>query len=461
MHGRLFSDRDLWRLIIPLAIEQVLLCTVGAVDTMMVSSLGEECVSGVSLVDMVNNFIIHIFSAIATGGAVVASQYLGAKQEQTARDSAKQLIKTTAAVAIVCMIITETFQRFIIRGLFGELSDGVMASSMTYFRITALSFPIIAVHASCSALFRSMNKTNITLLSSLISNIVNVAGNALLIYVVKWGVAGAAIATVFARFCAMVMLLKLLTNKNNTIYITLRNWGHANWILVRKILAIGIPSGIENGVFQFGRLVVVGIIAGFGTTQIAANAVANNIDYFGCVVGSAFSLASITVIGQAVGFGDEEQIRYYVNKIMTMAYKAHIIWNIILFILTPFLLGFYELSEETTRLAVWLIIIHNGFGMLLWPMSFVFPNVLRAMNDVRFTMFASIGSMIVWRLGFSYILGKTLAWGALGVWTAMVIDWCCRIICFTWRYKSNRWRKYAFPKSNPQVEVTPQQKALS
>lgn len=443
LEPRLFSDRDLWRLVIPLALEQMLFCLVGSVDTMMISSLGEASVSGVSLVDMMNNFLINIFAAIATGGAVVASQFLGAKNQKSARDSATQLIVTTCFIACVIMVLTELFKRQVIGFLFGSIDDDVMTVSMAYCRVTALSFPLIAVNCCCAALMRSMNKTNLTLMSSAMSNVVNVIGNYLLIYVFHYGVTGAAVATLFARFSAMVFLLYLLTNRQSPIYITRHGWLTPNGRLIHKILYIGIPSGIENGVFQFGRLIVVGVIAKFGTSQMTANAVANNLDYFGCMVGSAFCLACITVIGQSVGTGSEEQVRFYVRKIMKMAYISHMTWNVLLFIVTPFWLNYYHMSPETRQMAFWLVMIHNGCGFFLWPLAFVFPNVLRSANDVKFTMVASIASMFIWRIGFSHVLGIGLGWGAYGVWTAMVVDWLCRITCFTVRYKRGKWVKLA------------------
>ena len=290
---------------------------------------------------------------------------------------------------------------------------------------------------------RSMKKTNLTLMSSAMSNVVNVIGNYLLIYVFHYGVVGAATATLFARFSAMTFLLYLLTNRHSPIYITRHGWLTPNGRLIHKILYIGIPSGIENGVFQFGRLIVVGVIAKFGTSQMTANAVANNLDYFGCMVGSAFCLACITVIGQSVGTGSEEQVRFYVRKIMKMAYMAHMAWNVLLFIIMPFWLNYYHMSAETHQMAFWLIVIHNGFGFFMWPMAFVFPNVLRSANDVKFTMVASIASMFIWRIGFSHVLGIGLGWGAYGVWTAMVVDWICRIICFSVRYRRGKWVKLA------------------
>lgn len=436
----LFSNQDLLRLIIPLIIDHALFITVGAADSMMVASLGENSVSAVSVVDMVNIFIGNIYMALATGGAVVASQYMGAKNHLQARYSAKHLLAVTLVFSFVLLLICQVFNQSILRLLFGELEPGVMAQATKYFYITALTYPFVAVYCSCAALFRSMNKASYTMYSSFLSNVLNVVGNALLIFIFKMGVAGAAWSTLFARIVSTLFLLLLLTNKANPIFISIGDGFRLSWGIIRKILYIGIPSSVENSVFQLGRLLVVGIIAKFGTTEIAANAVANQIDYLGCLIGASFSLAMITVVGQCVGAGSEAQTRFYISKMMKWAYAGHIGSNVILFMLTPLLLMFYsKLSSDTMHLAVWLIVIHNGLGMLLWPASFVFPNVLRAANDVRFTMLASIISMFVVRLGFSYAIAAIWGLGALGVWIAMIFDWIVRIVCFSWRYKSNAW----------------------
>ena len=216
---------------------------------------------------------------------------------------------------------------------------------------------------------------------------------------------------------------------------------HLEMDVIKRILYIGIPSGIENGIFQLGRVLVVSIISGFGTIQIAANGVANNLDAMGCIIGQAMSLAMITVIGQCVGAQDEKQIRYYTRKLMTIAYVATIILNSIILIFLNPILSLYGLSQETTRLAYILVMIHNGCAMLMWPAGFVLPNMLRACNDVKFTMVVSIFSMFTFRIGFSYLIGVQMGMGAIGVWIAMVIDWIFRIMFFVGRYLSGKWKK--------------------
>jgi putative MATE family efflux protein len=443
----LFSNRDILRLVIPLFFEQLLFLLVGSIDILMVASLGEASISAVSLVDMFNNCIGSIIFAIATGGAVVASQYLGAGKVLRARESAKQLLAVVLLAGILVLAGGEVFMTGIVRLLYGELPGDVHEAVLSYFRITLLAFPLVSVYGGCTALFRVMNRTKVTMCISLISNIINVAGNALLIYVFIMGVAGAAWATLFARLVAMVIILVMITDRTGVIFIEFKKGCRLSWQFVRKILYIGIPGGIESGVFQFGRVLVLGLIASYGTREIAANAVANTVDYFGCVCGNVFCLAVVTVVGRAVGAGDEKQIRYYVGKMMKWGYTSHILWNLVVFALTPFILDcFGKIDVETRELAFYLILIHNGLGLLMWPGSFIFPCVLRSMNDVRVTMLISVGSMFIIRVGSSYLIADIIGSGVLAVWIAMVLDWIVRISGFYLRYRSGAWLSLAHVK---------------
>ena len=440
----LFTSKDIFRLIVPLFFEQLLFMLVGSADTLMVAGLGEASISAVSLVDMFNNCIGSIAFSVTTGGAVVASQYLGGKHFVRARECAKQLLVVAFAMGMIIFIAGEFFMADVIRLLYGKLAEDVEMAVQSYFRITLAAFPFISLYGGCAALFRVMNRTKVTMYISFVSNIVNVIGNAVLIYLFKTGVAGAAYATLSARLVAMLIIICMISDRSKSIYIDFKKGFRLSFQFVKKMLYIGIPSGIENGVFQFGRVLVLGLIASFGTREIAANAVANTVDMFGCICGSVFCLAVITVIGRAVGAGDVNQIRYYVVKMMGWAYVSHILWNLFVFALTPFILMcFSKIDVETKQLAFYLILIHNGLGMIMWPSSFVFPCVLRSMNDVRFTMIVSVGSMLIVRVGSSYLIAKWINSGVLAVWIAMVFDWIVRITGFYLRYKSGAWIKLA------------------
>lgn len=438
----LFSGKDLRKLIIPLIFEQALAITVGMADTMMISSVGEAAVSGVSLVDMINILMFNIMAALATGGAVVTSQFLGAKRKEDARKSAKQLLYTVIFSGAVIGAVVILARKPLLRLFFGKIEADVMENALIYLTISALSFPFLAVYNACAALFRSMGNSRITLKVSILINLINVAGNAVCIFGLHMGAAGVAIPSLISRAAGSIILYFLLRNPSLELCF-LKEPFRPDFVVIRRILSIGVPSGVENGIFQLGRVLVVSIISGFGTTQIAANGVANNLDSVGVLIGGAVNLAMITVIGQCVGAKDERQIRIYTKKLMLATYISTILFNAILFFNLDRILALYGLSRETTQLARTLICIHNGCACLLWPMSFTFPNMLRACNDVRYTMVVSIASMFLFRIGFSYLIGVSLGYGAVGVWIAMVLDWICRSVCFLARYLGGKWRDLA------------------
>ncbi|MCI8389661.1 MAG: MATE family efflux transporter [Roseburia sp.] len=447
----LFSKQDLRKLIIPLILEQALAITVGMADTMMISSVGEAAVSGVSLVDMYNNLVFSVLAALATGGAVVTSQYLGAGRPEKACRSARQLICTAGMIAIAVMLLSVLFHRPVLRLLFGGIEADVMQNAIIYMVISALSFPMLAVYNAAAALFRSMGNSQITLKVSILMNVVNIVGNAVCIFGLHMGVAGVALPTLISRTLAGILLYVLLRRPENVIRLE-RGRFRFDFEEVKRILYIGIPSGIENGIFQLGRVLVVSIIAGFGTVQIAANGVANSLDAMDCIAGQALNLAMIAVIGRCVGAKDETQIRHYTKKLLGMTYLFTAMTNIVILVFLPQILSLYGLGSETTKLAWTLVMIHDGIAIFLWPLSFTLPNMLRACNDVKYTMVISIFSMITFRIGLSYILGVQMQLMAVGVWIAMVADWIFRVICFLVRYFRGKWRVLA---GVAPVETTP------
>lgn len=437
----LFSNQDLKRLIAPLIVEQILAVTVGMVDTMMVSSAGEAATSGVSLVDMINNLLINVFAAVSTGGAVVASQFLGQRNPKKACEAADQLVLVTGVIASALAVLSIVFRRGLLDVLYHGIEPDVMKNALIYLVISALSYPFLAIYNSCAALFRSMGNSKISMQVSIIMNVMNVIGDAVFIFGFSWGAAGVAIATLISRMTACIILFIRLHDENLEIHLGSGRF-HWNRGMVRKILHIGIPGGVENSIFQLGRVLVVSIIAMFGTTQIAANAVANNLDAMGVLPGQAMNLAMITVIGRCVGAGDYDQAEYYTKKMMKITYLITGVSCIAVILTMPLSMKLYGLSEETLQLAMILALIHDGCGILLWPASFTLPNVLRAANDVRFPMVVSISSMVVFRIVLSYGIGVGLGLGAIGVWIAMVVDWIARVSLFLWRYRSGKWKTF-------------------
>ena len=437
----IFTNKDLKKLIVPLIMEQALAITVGMADTMMISSVGEAAVSGVSLVDMFNNLVIAVLAALATGGAVGASQFVGANKPVEACRSAKQLLWINALITVLVSLLVIIGHRFILNLFFGKIEEDVMRNAIVYLIISALSFPFLAVYNACAALFRSMGNSQITLKVSMLMNIINVGGNAICVFGLKMGVAGVAVPSLISRAVAGLCLYVLLRNPDHLIHLG-RERFRFEWPVIRKILYIGIPSGIENGIFQLGRVIVVSIIAGFGTVQIAANGVANSLDSMGCIIGQGMNLAMITVIGQCVGAGDLAQVKYYTKKLLLITYAATAVMNSLILLFLHPILGLYGLGAEATELAYVLVMIHDGLAILLWPASFVLPNMLRACNDVKYTMTTAIFSMVTFRIGLSLVFGVHMGMGAVGVWIAMAVDWIFRVCCFAGRYLRGTWRKY-------------------
>ena len=438
---RLFSNQKLIRLIIPLVIEQALSILVGMCDGVMVSSAGEAAISGVSLVDMVNAVILVLFAALATGGAVVTSQLLGARQTEKARQSAGQLVLMAAVLGVIMAGLCLIFSKGLLRLFFGSIDADVMAAGLIYLRITALSFPFIALYNAGAAIFRSVGNSKVSMQVSLLMNAINVVGNAVCIFGLKMGVAGVAIPTVVSRCVAAVVILLLASDSRRELHLKWSAICHVDSKMMGKILHIGVPNACENSFFQLGRLIVVSMIALFGTVQTSANAVANTLDSVGIIIGQAMGLAMVTVVGQCVGAGDPEQVKHYVKKLMLWTYVSMSVCNLLVICFCDELISLYSsLSSETVALTKQLVLIHETCAIVLWPASFVLPNALRASNDVRFTMLVGIGSMVVFRILGSWILCVGMEWGAVGVWVAMILDWVCRVSFFIPRMISGKWK---------------------
>ena len=444
MNNRLFSRNDLVRLIIPLIVDQFLQVAVGLSDSIMVARVGEAAVSGVSLVDTVMLLIINIFTALATGGAVIAGQYLGRKDPKTGCEATAQLFNFTFLFSIFIMILGYLGQNVILYHVFGKIEPEVMKDSRTYLLIVLSSIPMIAMYNAGAAIFRAMGNSNIAMKTSLLMNSINVFGNALLIFGFHRGVEGVAIPTVVSRGVACVVILILLNNQEHELHILHPYPFKIKWNVLKKILYIGIPNGLENSMFQLGKIAVLSLVSGLGTASLAANAVGNNIANFAILPGMSFGFALITVCAQCVGAGDFEQVKYYTKHMMRVEYLCLIASNLIVILALPFILSVYNLSDEAARYANDIILYHAACVVTIWPLSFTLPNTLRAAADVKVTMVLSIISMWVFRFGFSYLLAIEFHMGIFGVWVAMTIDWLVRGIFFVCRYRSGRWQKIIF-----------------
>lgn len=441
MTTMMFDRKQLRALIIPLIIEQFLAMAVGAADTVMVASCGETAVSAVSLVDSINILLINIFSALATGGAVVASQYIGRQDVKTARTSAKQLLYTVTLLSLLVTSAALLFRRPMLSGIFGSIEPAIMENALTYFWLSAISYPFLGVYNSGAALFRSMGNSKISMQVSLIMNLVNICGNAILIYGFQLGVAGAAIASLISRALAAVIVLVLLRNPHHILCIQELFKVHFDFSIIRAILRVGVPGGLENGIFQIGKIMVASLVASFGTAATAANAVGNTLCGIVIIPGSAIGLAMITVVGQCVGAGDYKQARHYTMLLLKLTYLAMLITNVTILLLSGQLAGLFSLTPETAAIVRQLILFHNLMAIVFWPPAFALPNALRAAGDAKFTMVASLVAMWACRIGLSFLLGKTFGLGVLGVWIAMTLDWVVRAALFIWRYRGSRWEQ--------------------
>lgn len=436
----LFSNRELANLIGPLVIEQLLAVFVGMADSIMVANVGEAAVSGVSLVDNIMILIINIFAALATGGAVVAGQYIGRKDEKSACKAATQLVWFVSLSAVAIMILVYFEKDIILNQVFGHITAEVKGHADIYLLIVTASIPFIALYNGGAAIFRAMGNSQVSMRVSLLMNAINVTGNAILVFGLRIGTAGVAIPTLISRMVAAIVITVLLCNQTRILHIERTLKIRFDGRMIRKILAIGVPNGLENSMFQLGKILVLSLVSTFGTYAIAANAVSNAIALFQILPGMAISLAITTVISQCVGANDYEQVHYYLKKLLVIIYVAMVGTVALIFLALPLILKAYNLSDQTAAAATNIIHFHGISAMIIWPLSFALPAAYRAAGDAKACMYTSIVSMWIFRIGFSYLVGKYMGLGVFGVWVAMVIDWVVRAICFVIRYFNGKWK---------------------
>lgn len=452
----LFSDEDLKAMIVPLFLEQLLVMLVGIADTLVVSHAGEAAVSGVSLVNQFNTIFIYLFTALASGGAVVLSQYIGRKEQEQAGKSASQLLMSGTVFSLATAVLVLIGNEGMLRLLFGRVEDSVMDACVMYLRISAYSYPALAVYHSGAAVYRSLGRTNVTMYISILSNIINVIGNVIGVFVLHAGVAGVAWPSLIARtFSAAAITVlcfrisfqipggrRITTGEKKEVFYRLCWIFHWDTSCLKKILRIAIPNGVENGIFQLVKVALSSIVALFGTYQIAANGVAQSIWSLAALSGVAMGPAFITVTGQCMGKRDVPAAEYYLTKLTKITLMLSSVWNLLIFLLTPLFLSFYALEPQTKQLVIWLVLIHNVFNAAAFPFSGALSNGLRAAGDVKFTMYVSVLSTIVGRLFLSYLLGIVFHMGVIGIAAAMVFDWVLRAVIFIRRKRSGKWKLF-------------------
>lgn len=438
-----FTNSDLKNMIAPLFAEQLLVLLVGIADTLVISYTGEASVSGVSLVNMVNTIFIYLFTALASGGAVVISQYMGKQEQALAGESASQLLMFSGILSAALMIPVLAFKGPLLRGLFGAVEPGVMDACLVYLRISAYSYPAIAVYNAGVALYRSLGKTKVTLKISLVSNVINLIGNLIGVFVLKAGVAGVAYPSLIARAFSAIAISSLCFRKSNGVYYR-KKWVFSwNAGLLSRILRIAVPNGIEKGLFQLVKVAVSSIVALFGTWQIAANGIAQSIWSMAALCGLTMSPVFITVIGQCMGAGDSEEAEYYFKKLTKITIIISLLWNGLILAATPLLMRFYALEAQTKALIFQLVLIHNLFNAVAFPFSGAVSSGLRAAGDVKYTTIVSILSTAVGRLILSWLFGMVFNMGVMGIAAAMCCDWTFQAILYILRVRTGKWKYFA------------------
>ncbi len=443
----MFDGKTLVKLIVPMVIEQLLSVAVGMADMIMVP--GEAAVSGISLVNQINVLLIMVFAAMASGGSVVVAQFIGSGDKEKACKGADQQMMICILLSAVIMVFALIFNRSILTLIYGQVEEEVMENAVTYFYIIALSFPFLAIYNAGSALFRVMGNSHISMLMSIIMNVINIIGNYVLVYIFHMGVSGVAYPTLVSRFVAAIVLLALIRNAKLPVHVDkyLRfGWDSG---MLKNIMRIGIPQSLENSMFQVGKLLTQSLISSFGTAAIAANACASTVETLADIPGSAMGLALVTIVGQCVGAGEYKQAKQYTKKLIGITYIFMIVLNTVLFFLAGTIAGWYGLSEEGTRYAIELISYHSVCCMLIWPLAFTLASALRSAGDARFTMISSVVSMWVFRVVLAYFIASQVSiggfrvglnLGVLGVWIAMTIDWAVRSILNVLRFKGGKWQ---------------------
>jgi len=436
----MFSKQALRKLILPLFLDQLLLVLVSIVSTMLLSYAGEAAVSGVSLVEMVNVLLINILTAIAMGGAVVVAQFIGSQNIVIARKSAGQVVLITLSMSVLFMFIVLSLNGFILNILFGSVDPEVMEAARIYFILSCLSYPFLALYNTSAALFRSMGNSRIPMLASMFMNGMNIIGFTIAIFVLNSGIMGVAIATLLSRVLASLILVSINFNKDNLIYLDMKSILTWDLTIIKKILSVAIPNGIENGITQFGRILLTSIIALFGTAQITANGITNSLGMFAISYATAINFAIITVVGQCIGAKEFDQAEHYIRKLLKQAQFMTIIISIIQISLLSWILNLYTISDEARQITFYLMILHNVMTMLIWPPAFTLSNGLRAAGDAKFTMNVSIIAMFAFRITSAYILAIVFNFGVFGVYLAMGIDWIFRTFIQVRRLNNGKWK---------------------
>lgn len=438
----MFSNRMLRRLLIPLIIEQVLTSLVGTVDTMMVSNVGSAAISGVSLVDSINKLILFLFTALGTGGAIVCAQYLGRGDKSNSNKAGRQVLISALALGVLTGAVCFGLRKVLLHLIFGQVEADVMQAAETYFLITSLSYPFIALFNASSALYRAAGNTRLPMVVSAASNGLNVVGNAVLMFVFHMGVAGAAISTLISFIVAAVVMLAFQRRPGQQIEVGRLTALRPDWKVILLVLSIGLPTGVENAMFQFGKLMVQSTVSTLGTTAIAANAVVTVLEYMSSMPSTAIGTGLMTVAGQCIGAGELDEAKYNIKKLTLWGAVVLLAANWLIFGLTFPVVWLAGMEADAAQLTIHVMLVISIVKPFLWPLSFLPINGMRAAGDVKFGMIASTISMWVFRVGLTTVLCRFLGVGLVGIWCGYFADWFVRSVVFSLRYVSGKWTQH-------------------
>ena len=436
---KLFDNRKLAALLIPLAVDQLLNSFMGTVDTLVVSNLGSAAISAVSLVDSINILIVQAFFALATGGTVVCSHYLGCRREDHAKEAARQLVFITFMMSLVIGVLCIAFNGQILSLIFGEVEDAVMENAKQYFFFSAISYPFIALYDDGSSILRAQENSRLPMMISVASNLVNLVLNLLFVWGLGFGVAGSACATLLARIFAMAVVMYKLRNPRLTVSLTQYHSIRPDWGEIRRILRIGIPSGVENSMFQFGKLAIQSTVSLMGTAAIAAQGMTNIIENLNGILAIGVGIGLMTVVGETLGAGRKEEAVYYVKKLCVISEVVIIVSCLVMFALVHPITYFGGMEPESARMCIHMVTWITIVKPVVWVMSFIPAYGFRAAGDVKFTMTVSVISMWFCRVTLAIVLARVFGMGPMAVWIGMFTDWTVRGVIYTVRFRSRRW----------------------
>lgn len=437
--AHLYSNLDLRKLLIPVIVEQLLSSLMGTVDTMMVSNVGSAAISAVSLVDSINILVIQALSALAAGGAILCSQYLGSSNKKSANDSARQVLFIMVVLSVALSAFCLSFRYPLLSAVFGAVDADVMRNSQVYFLFTLLSFPFIGLYDAGASIMRAQNNSRSPMIISVISNFMNIGGNAILIFGLDMGVEGAAISTLISRiFCAVVVIWQLRSDREP---ICVRNYFaiRPDWSIIKKVLLIGIPSGIENSMFQFGKLAIQSTVSTLGTVAIAAQAMTNILENLNGIAAMGIGIGLMTVVGQCLGAGRKDEAIYYIKKLSWISELVIIGSCLLVFALTKPITMLGGMEPESAKLCMQMMLFITIVKPISWVLSFIPAYGMRAAGDVRFSMIVSCCTMWLCRVSLCIYLCRVWGFGPIAVWIGMFTDWTARGIIFALRFHSRRW----------------------